>query len=433
MKFLNIGGACGVLENKGKRILFDPWLENGIMNNSWFHYPPITSSINDISKVDYIYISHIHEDHCHADTLRMLSRDAEIILMDRGPEIPNFVMRFLNANKLSFKKVHLIKPWTPSLINGEFMVDMLTADPDHEYNYLVDSAAIIKWDGVTIYNSNDCSPYKYSIEYIKKTYGKVNLALLPYSGGSAYPGCYSNLSHEEKLAEKDRIAQASISKFIDDCAQLQPELVMPFADQYVIGGSMSAINKYLPHPPCPGSMQAYIEKNLPVQKLLLLNPGQAYDFETGNKVPDIPYIFHTDEQRKTYINGLADHKYGHEVITIRDSVTIPRILTAARNRLWEIQKRQNNFPDYIIYFSLSDKQETYKIDLKEADVEFNPDILGQEFGHRPYLKISLTSTLLVMTLINHIPWNMSEAFMDFYRAPNIFNKEVYALLNNLII
>lgn len=104
MQFLNIGGACALLVNKGKRILFDPWLENGIMNNSWFHYPPISSSIDDISNVDYIYISHIHEDHCHADTLRGLNRDAEIILMHREPDIPNLVLRFLNANKLFLRR-----------------------------------------------------------------------------------------------------------------------------------------------------------------------------------------------------------------------------------------------------------------------------------------------------------------------------------------
>lgn len=118
---------------------------------------------------------------------------------------------------------------------------------------------------------------------------------------------------------------------------------------------------------------------------------------------------------------------------MKDSVSIPRILMAARNRLWEIQKHQNNFPDYIIYLSLSDKRETYKIDLKEMIVESKLDFVTQEFDHRPYLKISLTSTLLILTLINHIPWNMSETFMDFYRAPNHFNKEVYALLNNLIV
>lgn len=172
---------------------------------------------------------------------------------------------------------------------------MITADPTHEYNYIVDSAVIIQWDGLTIYNSNDCSPYFYSINYIKKTYGKVNLALLPYSAGSAYPGCYSNLSHDEKLAEKDRIYQASVSKFINDCALLQAELVMPFADQYVIRGSMSSINQYLPHPPCPGSMLTHIEKSLPLQKLLLLNPGQAYDLNSGHKIPDTPYISYTDE------------------------------------------------------------------------------------------------------------------------------------------
>lgn len=432
MNLINIGGASAILEHDGIRILFDPWLKDGIMNGSWFHYPPINTSPADIHNVDYIYISHIHEDHCHADTLRAITPNAEILIMDREPEIPNFVARFLNANKLSFKKIHLIKPYTPTNINGLFIIDMLTADPLHEYNYLVDSAAIIKWGKTTIYNSNDCAPHSTSSEYIKKNYGQIDLALLPYSGGSAYPGCYSNLSHHTKLEEKERIFQEGASNFIKNLKELKPTLAMPFADQYVIGGNNSLLNQYLPHPPCPGSILPFIEKNIPSQKLLLLNPGQSYDLETGFKSPNTPYKFHTDEDRDSYIKDLPKIKYGHESFTVRDSVPLFRILLAARSRLWAIQKAQNNFPDYEIYLSLSDRQESYKIDLKSSKIETGA-CYENNMPTSPRLVITMSSALLLLTLINQIPWNISESFMDFHREPNIFNKEVYALLNNLIL
>ena len=83
MKITNIGGATAILEHAGKRMLFDPWLDDGIFHGAWYHFPPLGMSISDLGRFDYIYMSHIHEDHCSAGTIRHLNPDAEIILMDR--------------------------------------------------------------------------------------------------------------------------------------------------------------------------------------------------------------------------------------------------------------------------------------------------------------------------------------------------------------
>ena len=64
--------------------------------------------LQDIGKLDYIIISHIHEDHCSPGTIKHLDKNAEVIIMDRRP---NFVKKFLDYNKFKFKKIHLIKPY----------------------------------------------------------------------------------------------------------------------------------------------------------------------------------------------------------------------------------------------------------------------------------------------------------------------------------
>ena len=61
MKIINIGGATGIIEHNGKRILFDPGLDDGLVNGAWFHYPPLKIKSKDLGKFDYIYISHIHK------------------------------------------------------------------------------------------------------------------------------------------------------------------------------------------------------------------------------------------------------------------------------------------------------------------------------------------------------------------------------------
>ena len=51
---------------------------------------------------------------------------------------------------------------------------------------------------------------------------------------------------------------------------------MPFADQFVIGGKNSYLNKYSPHPPSIKYVADYF-KNDKSLNFLLLNINQSYD------------------------------------------------------------------------------------------------------------------------------------------------------------
>src|SRR5512134_1751673 len=190
MKFINLGGATAILEHKGKRILFDPWLDDGIFHGAWYHWPKMQVKISDLGRFDYIYISHIHEDHCSAGTIKHLNPDAEIILMEKRP---NFVEKFLDQNGFRFKKVHHIPARTEVELEPGLKVNMVEADPVNEMAYVIDSALVLSWDDFVIYNANDCQPYDAGLQYLKDTYPRIDYALLPYAGGSGYPSCYINL------------------------------------------------------------------------------------------------------------------------------------------------------------------------------------------------------------------------------------------------
>jgi UDP-MurNAc hydroxylase len=430
MKIQNIGGATAIVEHQGKRMLFDPWMNEGILSGSWYHWPKLNVTLSEIGRLDYIYISHIHEDHCAPDTIRHLNRDAEIIIMDREPAFPNFVKRFLKSNRFDFKKVHLIRPETPTEIAQGLIVDMVTADPAHEYNYQIDSGLILKWGGKVIYNANDCAPYPGSITYIKKHYGTIDLALLPYAGGSGYPGCYANLSHDEKMCERERIFRQQMQLFVDTVLEIGPHRVMPFADQYVMGGSRGYLNQYSPHPPSPGYVKDYLASVGLDQKLVLLNSGQSYDLDNGLKQPDEPYYLHTEAEREEYIRELFNEKYDYQEIALRDVVPIGRIFAHARAKLWAVQESKGNFPDCTLYFCITNRDQLFKLDYRSKAVEELPFDSKLE---QPYLKLSMDASLFAMLLINQMSWNMADAFIDYERVPNIYNQQVYVLLNHLTI
>ena len=386
-----------IVEHNGKRVLFDPWLDEGIFHGAWFYFPPPVLDIKDLGHLDYVYISHIHEDHCSAGTIKHINPDAEIILMDRTP---NLVLNFLQNNNFNFKKVHLVKPRSPVELEPGLIVDIVEANPEDEMARIIDSSIVMNWDGFTLYNANDCQPHNSGISYIKSTYGTLDLALLPYTGGSGYPGCYTNLTNEEKLVEKERIIESRINSFIESTRQLNPIRVLPFADEWCVGGSRSHLNEYVAHAPCKGSVEEIFTNANLDSELLLLNSGQQYDFKTNTKIPDEPYIHFSDNDRDKHIEqNLIKVEYDHEKFSFEPSVSLNRLMQYARKRQWDMQTRLKYFPDFNFYFDSVDTKERFCIDASSENIivtDTSSELV------EPYLKISVSRDLLIMLLIGHI-------------------------------
>lgn len=428
MRIINLGGATAIIEHNGKRMLFDPWLDDGIFHGAWYHWPPIRVGMTDLGRFDYVYISHIHEDHCSAGTIRHLNRDAEIILMDRQP---NFVAKFLDSYGFKFKKVHLVTPRKELELEPGLSVNMLEADPAHELAYVIDSAMVLRWDGFVIYNANDCQPYEGVLQYLKSYYGRIDLALLPYAGGSGYPSCYLNLTAEEKLHEKQRIMELRLAAFVRTAQALDPRYIMPFADQYVVAGSRAYLNKYVSHPASPGVVEAALEQVNLTDRLILLNSCQAFDFDRGRKVPDDGYVSVSEADCEAYLSAaLRDKLYDHEKVQFSPSVSSERLVHYARSRLWAIQQRKKLFPEFSFYLDFQDTRNRFLIRLNAELVE---EVGWEEPLQTPYLRVSGSNSLMIMLLIGHISWNIADAalFLDYERVPNVYDPNLYVFLNYL--
>jgi UDP-MurNAc hydroxylase len=429
MKLINFGGATAVLEHKGVRMMFDPWLDDGIFHGSWHHYPPLDLAISDVGRLDYIYISHIHEDHCSAGTLRHLDKNATLLVMDRKP---NFVLDFLERNdRFGFSGIKLVQARSPVVLQDGLVADIIEADPSDEMAFIIDSALVLDWDGYIILNANDCLPYQGMIDYVISKYGSPSLALLPYAGGSGYPSCYLNLSEKQKQAECSRIRNQRTEVFVDSVRQLNPVRAMPFADQYAVVGSRGALNKYIGHPPSPAAVRGAMHDAGLIDKLILLRSGQEYDLEMDRMYPEIDYPEFSEEDRLEYVRAHSTELYDHEKLQLSPSVPLERLARHARSRLWTQQVRRNSYPDMNLYLEVSDEQTGFLIDLRSDSLEMirgtRPELL------QPYLRIAASRTLLAMLLIGHVSWNVADAslFLDYERVPNNYDPEIYVLLNFL--
>jgi len=348
--------------------------------------------------------------------------------MDRQP---NFVAQFLRANDLNFSKVHLVPPQKGLRLTDDLFIDMIEADKANEMAYIIDSSLVICWDGFTIFNANDCQPHAEGVTYLKQHYPQIDLALLPYSGGSGYPSCYTNLTEQQKLAEKNRILNQRIAGFVANTRDINPKYVVPFADQYVVGGRRANLNRHISHGSCPAVVESLVREAGLESQLLLLNSGQTFDLETLKKLPDSPYQVFSEEDRDEYIaDHLSEKTYDHERVKFSRSVPIDRLIKYARQRLWEIQGRRQAYPENKLVIDFDESRRRFLIHFQLENVE---EVDFDSKISEPYLRISGSDTLLSMILIGHISWNIADAalFLDYERKPNVYDPSIYVLLNFL--
>ncbi len=82
MKLTYHNSAAVVIQDNHTKILVDPWLRNGEYFGSWGIYPPYDFKPEEFDDIDFIYISHIHPDHCSPKTLSKLNKKIPILIHD---------------------------------------------------------------------------------------------------------------------------------------------------------------------------------------------------------------------------------------------------------------------------------------------------------------------------------------------------------------
>ena len=84
MKITQLNSASVIIEDKfgdtTTKILCDPWLEGEEYIGSWAIYPPYEFRPEIFTEVDFIYISHIHPDHCSSSTLSKLNKKIPVLI-----------------------------------------------------------------------------------------------------------------------------------------------------------------------------------------------------------------------------------------------------------------------------------------------------------------------------------------------------------------
>jgi len=182
MRTTYYGQACTLVEAGGIKLLTDPWLTEGAYQGTWFH-THILADANvtpqTISKdVDYLFLSHEHQDHTDIATLKHFRRD-----------IPLLICRFSTSKfrdflrQAGFTNIREAESGRPVDLGGGVRATIFQT-----VEYTNDSAILVEHRGIRVFNETDCKLSYKDLIHIG-TLG-VDIGFYMFSGANWYPMMY---------------------------------------------------------------------------------------------------------------------------------------------------------------------------------------------------------------------------------------------------
>ena len=283
MKITYPGHANLFVQGNGVNFLCDPWLEGGYVNNAsvWL-YPPVRLRVEKLPKLDFIYVSHEHDDHCSIETQKKLPQDLPIYILKMRDQNRVLYDRLLELGKTN---IIMLEPWETRQINSNTNITIFPSDDGW-----VDSSCCIEHDGATLYHGND---NRISEETQKKIASQFNIdiAFLPYSGFSGFPACYRFPEEvKARLAEKKK--NDIFETFVKAVKNLNTKYAVPAAGDLVLVGEDLAWMNYYDR--CSPDEVFDRAKDHGIQdRVLVMKAGDAFDTKKG-------FIPHPDRDEWSY-------------------------------------------------------------------------------------------------------------------------------------
>ena len=434
MKVTFITNACAIYESSGFRLVSDPWLTNGAFEGSWFHYPPVRTTPEELARMtDALYISHIHPDHFDPVSLVPMRKDVPVVILDHAGS--NFLRKRLQ--QLDFTNIVAVRD-NESATVGPYRMTLFAPFDVHNFfdakvGNLIDSGLLID-DGVTkVLNCNDNVPQPDSAAKVVQKHGPIDLLQLQYCAAGPYPSCFMNLSDEMRNQACEEVRERYLRLFVNNVKAVRPRFTMPFAGDFVLGGSQWKKNSVLGTLPAILAAER-LRQDCPEHLAVMLGEGMTIDVVTGEVTGGEYHPFHSDTALAYIERELAQILYPHE-IEHTDAAQLSAFLTAA------LPRARHNFGTWQQHFGYSNDINVY-LELGDGRLfHFNPAMFETEFVDdatmlmQPYLKCTMDPRLLFRILTRDAKWNNAEGgcHIDFHRVPDVYDPDLHTMLSFLHI
>lgn len=430
--------ACITITTPDVRILCDPWLGTG--NNwdgTWTCYPPPPMDpVQWVGPADFVYISHLHDDHYSPEFLRAYVRaypQAQLLL----PDEPRLVRLVREAELADGVILHNGEPFRPHG-KGTRLLIQLCFPPG--VRHPIDSALAVVSDETprqAVINLNDCPYDPDQVQSVTEfCRGAVLAACLPYLGAGEYPQTYAFDSPDAQRDAGRRKADAFLRQFQQYVTALRPRWVIPFAGEYLLRGHLAPLN------PLRGLPDAVEAAALFPEIARVLYPGTAMDVATGafsnNNIAPSRGWFHplvgartqpwpVDIAQRFAESAPCQPRYARELNPDPHALArvILRLIPLAAARLALVYPVAQPF-----YYVLSFGDCRVAVGLHDGKIAPGP-----AEALTPREEVTIDPRHLFGLLTGLYSWNVAQgaSLLQCRRVPDVYRAEVYEALNHLHI
>jgi hypothetical protein len=227
MRTRSVGHACLEIETSGLRLVTDPWWAGPAYTNQWYPWPKPQPGGLETRPIDYLYLSHGHEDHLHVPTLKTLPREATVLV----PEFLSGPMSGFLRGELGFGQVIELK-------HGQ-TVELRRGLKATCYVNLTDSILVLDDGDRVLVNANDAlhaSPPRvidYFCRLLRERHPIVDTLFLGFSGASWFPNCLRLPGKDDRTVARER-EQLFTDNFIRVVDRLSPKVACAYAASFVL-------------------------------------------------------------------------------------------------------------------------------------------------------------------------------------------------------
>jgi len=343
LKITHYSNSFLSIESQGERLICDPWV--GKANwGGWQSFPEysLPSLAEHLGDVRWIFLSHLHDDHFHPDTLKHCG------LLDREFIIKRFQSPVLRdrLKRLGVTRIHEVEPFTINNF-GPFEIAIfpqMTSNSsalEDDVNYDLDTSIVIKADGVVFFNQvdnplslNDLTLIR---DYIVQQLGAIDVTCIMSGAASEYPHLFLGI---DQVSEKRRIVDRSLDDLGDWLRLLKPKYFFPAGGTYLIPGWMSVYNDNIAQPDFAEISNFIHDSELPVRTVSLEGGLFLELSSTSNQTQIGLDISPIETNRKLATEMHRTDSYLYEELSVPHWQTLVMMLDAARHN-WERKVNQD--------------------------------------------------------------------------------------------
>jgi L-ascorbate metabolism protein UlaG (beta-lactamase superfamily) len=313
MQVRYIANACFLITlSTGETLLTDPWFD-GPCQQTWWNFPPVPDALKAevwASQPDLIYISHLHHDHLHPRTLAPFARATPVVIGKLNtPNLRNAIrgLGFTDITEVPFEtRSPLGTNGCEAVLFRDFHGNTKGEETQVDYD-LDTSIYLYDVDGTRLFNAVDNTLLPADATRIAAEYGAPHIAVLPYASASLYPMGMGAYDDAAKLAATTALRQRTRGNFRDNVKALGAKRVIPAGGEYVLGGAVAGLSRFLPQP-LATELRAELASVGLSDTLAKLYPGDALDSVTLTIAEDARATQRgfTDPERCAYALTLAD-------------------------------------------------------------------------------------------------------------------------------